>query len=167
MSAIFNAREVFEIAEQIERNGARFYRRAAELTAAWPAAREVMLRLAEMEDSHERLFRDMKEEYAPPPEGEEVLPDPDCQALAYLQEMADAQVFSNREDLAARLSDAVSLDEIYVIAIGFEKDAILYFTTIRKLVPNELGRNRIDMLITEEVGHVAMLSRERNRQPAA
>ena len=34
MSYEFNADEVFEIAERIERNGARFYRRAAELSSA-------------------------------------------------------------------------------------------------------------------------------------
>jgi rubrerythrin len=162
MSAMYNAREVFEIAEEIEHNGARFYRRAAELAEGWPDAQAVLTRLAAMEDEHEKLFRAMKQEFAPA-DGQATLPDPDGQALTYLREMGDAQVFGNREDLAARLTDAISLVEIYRMAIGFEKDSVLFFTAIRKLVPNDLGKNRIDMLITEEVSHVALLSRELKR----
>jgi rubrerythrin len=158
MKPMYNAREVFEIAEEIERNGARFYRRAAVLAEAWPEAAGVLGRLALMEDEHEKLFRALKEEVTVAPES--AIPDPDDQALAYLQEMGDAQVFGNREDLAGRLTDAVTLTEVYRLAIGFEKDSVLFFTAIRKLVPNELGKSRIDMLINEEVGHVALLSRE-------
>lgn len=159
MSAIFNAREGFELAEEIERNGAKFYRRAAELAGAWPEARKVVLALAGMEDEHERIFHALKLEFTTD-DLDEALPDADQQALTYLREMGEAKVFGNREDLAARLVDAISLQEIYRLAIGFEKDSILFFTAIRKLVPNDLGRNKIDMLITEEVAHVAMLSRE-------
>lgn len=158
MSAMYNAREVFEIAEEIERNGARFYRRAAALAEAWPEAQKVLTGLAAMEDEHEKLFQTMKREFAPV-DGNATLPDPDGQALTYLREMGDAQVFGNREDLSSRLSDATTLVEIYRMAIDFEKDSVLYFSAIRKLVPNDLGKNRIDMLITEEVSHVALLSR--------
>jgi len=163
---MYNVREVFEIAEEIERNGARFYRRAAVLAEAWPEAAEVLGRLARMEDEHEKLFRSLKEEFVPEA-APSAIPDPDDQALAYLQEMGDAQVFGNREDLAARLGDAVTLAEVYRLAIGFEKDSVLFFTAIRKLVPNELGKSRIDMLINEEVGHVALLSRELKKAPGA
>ena len=162
MSTMFNAREVFEIAEEIEHNGARFYRQAADLADAWPEAQKVLTRLATMEDEHEKLFRAMKQEFTPV-DGKATLPDPDEQALAYLREMGDAQAFGNREDLAGRLSDATTLVEIYRMAIGFEKDSVLYFSAIRKLVPNDLGKNRIDMLITEEISHVALLSRELKR----
>ena len=47
MSLDFNADEVFEIAEQIERNGSEFYRKAAE-NMSNPKAKEFLNHLAEM-----------------------------------------------------------------------------------------------------------------------
>ena len=48
MSDLFNAEEVLEIACQIERNGAGYYRQAAERVSD-PAARQMLLDLAAME----------------------------------------------------------------------------------------------------------------------
>jgi len=59
MSIDFNADEVFEIAEQIERNGAKFYRTVAEnVTDA--DKRKILINLAEMEDEHEQTFKTMR-----------------------------------------------------------------------------------------------------------
>src|SRR4030042_3366943 len=59
MTRTFNAFEAFEIAEQIERNGVRFYRKAAEM---FDDARVsgLFLKLAEWEKAHEELFADMR-----------------------------------------------------------------------------------------------------------
>jgi len=57
MAMPFNADEVFEMAEQIERNGGIFYRAAAE---KFPGVSKVLLGLAEMEDEHLKTFADMR-----------------------------------------------------------------------------------------------------------
>jgi len=54
----FNVDEVFTIAEQIERNGATFYRKAVKF-AKDTAIKRQLLELAEMEDSHEKTFAGM------------------------------------------------------------------------------------------------------------
>ena len=54
----FNADEVFEMAEQIEVNGARFYRASAD---KFPALKELLLELAAMEDDHQKTFAAMHE----------------------------------------------------------------------------------------------------------
>src|SRR4030042_6116011 len=61
MTRTFNAFEAFEIAEQIERNGVRFYRKAAEL---FDDARVsgLFLKLAQWEETHERIFADMRKQ---------------------------------------------------------------------------------------------------------
>jgi len=59
----YSAFEVFEIAEQVERNGAKLYRAEAELTSD-PQARRIFLRLAEWEIRHEKVFARMKRENA-------------------------------------------------------------------------------------------------------
>ena len=61
MTRTFNAIEVFEIAEQIERNGAAFYRKAAELFDDSDAA-GIFARLADWEIRHEAIFADMRKQ---------------------------------------------------------------------------------------------------------
>ncbi|MHC4072124.1 MAG: ferritin-like domain-containing protein [Planctomycetota bacterium] len=77
--------DVFEIAEQIERNGAKFYRRAAEISDD-PDAHKMFLRLAEWEVEHERIFAHMKKQLPEPNEEsgtlghQDTLPDPKVMA---------------------------------------------------------------------------------------
>ena len=59
MSYDFNADDVFEMAEQIERNGAVFYRKAA-ADIKDPDAKNFLSDLAAMEDSHEKTFSTMR-----------------------------------------------------------------------------------------------------------
>ena len=61
MADVFNIDETFEIAEQIERNGARFYRKAAGIFEA-SRAKSLLMDLAAMEDRHEKLFKEMRQE---------------------------------------------------------------------------------------------------------
>ena len=56
MSIDFNADEVFEIAEQIERNGAKFYRTSAK-NISDVNNKNFLIQLAEMEDEHEKTFK--------------------------------------------------------------------------------------------------------------
>ena len=56
----FNADEIFEMAEQIERNGAKFYRKAAESIDS--KSRDLLLGLAAMEDEHQKTFAAMRGE---------------------------------------------------------------------------------------------------------
>ena len=57
MAIPFNADEVYEMAEEIERNGARFYRKAAE---KFPAISELFQKLALMEDEHLATFASLR-----------------------------------------------------------------------------------------------------------
>ena len=98
MNVEFNADEVFEIAVQIEKNGARFYRRAAEI-AGNGEDRELLLSLAAMEDSHVKIFESLREELSGP-EGTLADFDPHGEAATYLQSMADGQVFDLTADIA-------------------------------------------------------------------
>ncbi len=60
MAAVFSADEVLEMALQIERNGAAFYRRAAQ-GADDPDAAVLLRELGKMEEEHESLFRRLRE----------------------------------------------------------------------------------------------------------
>ena len=59
MSYDFNADDVFKMAEQIEKNGAIFYRQAA-ADVSDEDAKAFLLDLAVMEDDHEKTFTAMR-----------------------------------------------------------------------------------------------------------
>ena len=61
MSYDFNADDVFEMAEQMERNSEKFYRAAADSTQD-SGNKEFLLELAVMEDAHEETFKAMRAE---------------------------------------------------------------------------------------------------------
>jgi rubrerythrin len=158
MSIPFNADEIFEIAEQIERNGAGFYRRASQGFADSPA-RQLLLDLAAMEDEHERVFAAMRAELSPE-EKEPTALDPYGEAALYLRGMADGHVFDVRADPAKRLTGKETRGEILRTAIGLEKDSIVFYLGIKEMVPERLGKHRVDAIIKEEMGHIAVLSKE-------
>ena len=156
MSIRYNADEVFEMAEQIERNGAKFYRRAAEVISA-AGAQQMMLELAAMEDDHEKTFAAMRGELS---EGERkpMVFDPDDELALYLQAMADRHVFDVSADPSERLKGQQTVEEILHMAIGLEKDSIVFYLGMRELVPERLGAARLDGIVREEYGHIATLS---------
>jgi rubrerythrin len=158
--AIFNAYEVFEIAEQIERNGHDFYCRAAEL-ASDRGTRNFLENMAKLEERHEDYFGRLKEKFALEKDAE--FPDLDDQTRSYLRAMAAGNVFvaSNiRKDL---IKGDESLMDLIRIALHFEKDSVVYFSTVKELVKDAADRVNIDALIREELRHVSMLTEEMER----
>ena len=65
MGITFNADEIFEMAEQIERNGVKFYNKAAG-NVSDGEVRAMLLALAEMEVDHEKTFSAMRAELSDP-----------------------------------------------------------------------------------------------------
>ncbi len=158
MSVPPTADEIFEMAEQIESNGARFYRRAAQgFTDS--RARQLMLDMAAMEDEHEKTFAAMRGELLQQ-EREPRAPDPYGEAILYVRGMADGHVFDVRKDPSERLTGKETMEDILKTAIGLEKDSIVFYLGIKEIVPERLSKQRIDDIIKEEMGHIAVLSKE-------
>jgi len=156
MSIRYNADEVFEMAEQIERNGAKFYRRAAELSSE-ADAKEMMVELAAMEDDHEKTFAEMRRELSES-ERKPLVFDPDNELGLYLQAMADTRVFNVNADPSAKLTGEESRDDVLRMSIGMEKDSIVFYLGMKELVPARLGKDRMDGIIQEEYRHISQLS---------
>lgn len=147
----FNADEVFEMAEQIERNGARFYRAAAE---KFTALRQVLLDLAAMEDDHEKTFAAMQAELSDP----EQIFDPDDRAQMYLRVMADGNVFDTKADPVELLADKNTPQEVLMTAIGLEKDSVVFYVGLKGSVSRKAGKDKVQAIIGEEISHIATLS---------
>jgi len=155
MAFSFNADEVLQMAERIERNGARFYRRAAEACGADERTRNKLLELAEMEDYHEQTFAKMREALRVE-ESQPVAFDPQGEAARYLAAMADANVFGPEADPVDLICDK-SIEELLKIAIGLEKESIVFYLGLRDLVPAKLGMDKVERILREEMSHVALL----------
>ena len=155
MSMRFNADDVLEMALGIERNGAAFYRRAAELQQD-AHARATLLELAAMEEDHEKTFADMRKGLTAE-EQRETTYDPEGQLPLYLRAMADNQVFDTKTSPADRLTGKESVAHLLRYAIGMEKDSIVFYLGLQELVPKRLGAARIGDIIKEEMGHIATL----------
>jgi len=149
----FNADEIFEMAEEIERNGGRFYRQAAD--CADDDAKPLLLDLAAMEDDHEKTFASMRAELASG-EKKTVTFDPEDQAGQYLQAMADGKVFSG--DPCDLLTGGRSIVEVLDIAIGLEKDSIIFYQCMKPFVPETLGKDKLNDIINQEIGHILLLT---------
>jgi rubrerythrin len=160
MSITFSADEIFEMAEELERNGGKFYRQAAE-SFKDPAKEQLLLSLAEMEDQHEVTFEAMRAQLTDE-EREVTTYDPDHEAAMYLRAMADGHVFDVKQPPSEKLTGKESFEEILKIAIGCEKDSIVFYLGLRDLVPAKEGKDKIDAIIREEMGHISILNKQLN-----
>jgi rubrerythrin len=151
----FNADDVLEMALEIERNGAAFYTRAADLVQE-VGARDTLLELAAMERDHEKTFGGMRQGLTAE-ERQQTSYDPEGQLPLYLRAMADKQVFDTRVSPADLLTGKESVSDLVHYAIGMEKDSIVFYLGLQDLVPQRLGGARVGQIIKEEMGHIATL----------
>jgi rubrerythrin len=160
MSITFSADEIFEMAEELERNGSKFYRQAAK-NFKEPAKQQLLLSLAEMEDQHEITFEAMRSQLT---EAEKEIStfDPDDEAGMYLRAMADGHVFDVSQPPSEKLTGSETFTDILKIAIGCEKDSIVFYLGLRDLVPAKEGKDKIDAIIREEMGHISILNKQLN-----
>jgi len=152
MSYDFNANEVFVMAEQMERNGAKFYRKAAKEVSE-PDNKKLLDDLAAMEDQHEKTFIAMRKELSEK-EKEQTVFDPAGEAVLYLHALADTRVFFKKD------IEVASMEGILKAAIEAEKDSIIFYLGMKAAIPENLGKHRIENIIKEEMGHIKILSQK-------
>jgi rubrerythrin len=157
----FNADEVFEMAIRAEQNGAAFYRKAAALNADKSSV-EFLEKLAAMEDAHVKVFAHMRQDLSDREKTQTVYDRYDEGAL-YLAAATDAHGGEGSPAVADTLTGEETMEQILQIAIELEQKSILFYVGLRDMVPENLGKDRVDKIIEEEKGHVAALMREMQR----
>ena len=154
MKLYFNSDEVFEMAEDIERQGAAFYTKAAGLFSDTDI-KNLLEGLSKMEVSHEKAFKKMRSD---------ILSDafkgydPDEMAAAYINSFTEGKVFSKGSDMCDALGAKSTLSEILKMAIEAEKNSILFYTGIKKALPETMAKDAIEDIISEEMKHIVMLT---------
>ena len=154
----YSADDIFEMAVRSERNVAAYYRKAAQLHSD-QSETEFLVKLAEMEDEHERTFRSLRGELT----ARERMPtalDPYDQNSLYLSAMADKHIAEGSPTLADKLTGRETMVEILTAARDLEKESILFYVGMKNMVPEDFGKQRIEQIIEEEKGHYVTLTKE-------
>ena len=157
MSITFNADEIFEMAEEIERNAEKFYRQAAKI-APDKETKKYFLDLAVMEAGHLITFEEMRAQLSPQ-EKTQSLFDPDNQAALYLKTMADSRGWEGKASPTDEFYGDEKIEDILKIAVDAEKNSVVFYTGIKDLVPPKVGKDKIEAIIKEELGHIAALNK--------
>jgi rubrerythrin len=156
MGVFFSGRELIDIAIGIERNGASFYHSVAE-SAESEVAKGVYQYLADEERKHIEVFQRMLgsvSDYRPPETYTE-------EYDLYLRALINSRVFTD-DQTAYEMAQRVTGDaEAIQIALGAEKDSILFYSEMRDLVRRR-DRKAVDKIIEEERSHLRQLSDLKN-----
>jgi rubrerythrin len=162
MAYEFNAAEIFDVACQIERNGADFYREMSGKISDKPI-RKLLTDLALMEKAHDQVFESMKKELTSQEQMLTVF-DPAGETVLYLKAMADAHVFNEDAGqdftLPEYLSEKAKIIKIVRAATSLEWESISFYVGIKEFVTEQFGKKRIDDIIKEEMRHVRILSNQ-------
>ncbi len=158
MGFFFNAQDIFEIAIEIERNGATFYRNAAAVMTE-DAERRELLELAAMEDQHEIVFSALAKRLI----GEH--PDTEWfnaqnEAAEYLQSFAAGQIFDMRAAQPPALTSKTPMRTVIEFAIQRELESVAFYTGLKDAVPDAANKLLIEKIIREEMGHITLLGRK-------
>ncbi len=150
MSYDFNVNDILEMAEQIEENGAVFYNQAAD-SIIEGRTKSFLVNLADMEKKHKDIFSNMRANLTEKEKADTVF-DPQGDTASYLKALADVRVFFEKKN------DVSNIKSILKEAVIAEKDSIAFYVGMKKLVPENMGKNKIDQIINEEMRHIKLLS---------
>lgn len=158
MSIDFNAEEVLRMAEKIESNGGKFYRRAAEKFQD-PEVSKLLTRLASEEDKHLEIFKSMREKVKQPASVvfEESL---DRMLHEYLNAFADSALFNEKRDPLAKVTGDEDLEHVLDGAIRREMESVMFYLGMKDAVKDDSERGNIDRIIQEEMNHYHSLKAE-------
>lgn len=170
MAALFNGKDVLEMAVLIEQRGAGFYRKAAEMSRT-EEQQSFFNDLAEMELQHSRIFTEQLEKAKLTAKKDstdsidayfkyvqqELQPAEQGPTLAQADAFVSKTVLSSQpQDMAAANTSMLNLAQT---AMGMEKDSVVFYLSMRENMDEENDKLVIDGIVAEELKHIRMLSK--------
>lgn len=151
MGNIFVGGEIVEIGIQIENNGRDFYNTLAKQTKD-QKAQEVFRFLAGEEEKHIKVFQGMLAKAQKfEPQGLDA-----NDYLGYMKALAGEHIFTQK-DRGQEIAQGTKDDrEALYLAIRFEEDSIVFYSGMKKIVP-EYDHKIIEALIMQEENHLRQL----------
>ncbi|MCX6557093.1 MAG: ferritin family protein [Candidatus Aminicenantes bacterium] len=149
MSYLLAVKEILGFAIYIEERGYEFYVEAMKKFSE-PRATQLFQYLADEEFKHKTLFKKLQEQADDAAKGDA---EADAEYQAYMKEFVKAHQLGDKEAIQAKLARISSLDEILDLAMGFEKDSIVFFSGLKEMLAK--GRTAaVERVIHEEMDHL-------------
>lgn len=147
---MFSAREVLDIAIQIERNGEKIYRDAVAVVSDESLC-STLKWMAEEERSHAGWFAELKD-------GLQEENGRNLMAEAFGRELFD-DVLKNRSFSLEEVdfSQIEHRQQLLETFIEFEKDSVLFYQVLQPFVRDAETSQKLEMIISEERRHIEML----------
>jgi rubrerythrin len=144
-------KDIIDIAVQIEQNGERVYRHAAEKIED-PSLRSLLQRLADDETQHAKWFEALTDKVS----GTGEFPEQEKMGRALLQNAIGAQSFTLED---ADFSSMKKIEDLLKLAIEFEKDTALFYRMLQPLVGDQKTLEQLQAIIREEETHAKRLEK--------
>ena len=148
---IFSAREIAQAAVEKEKKRKGFYAQVTQLSTD-AKMKDLFQFLTEEEDRHVDAFTQIRDSLPENAESDEYIEDMNT----YMDSMIDDRLYSEI-DTAEFVQKAIDTRDVFKLAIGFEKDAILYFKEFLPFLSDE-DRKAVVELIEQEKGHIRKLA---------
>lgn len=151
MAVLFSAREIVEAAIEKEKKRKGFYSTVAELSQH-EEMKKLFRFLTEEEEKHVETFIRIRDGIAEEAHSSEYTEE----MQAYMDAVIDDHLYLEI-DTKEFVQRAIDAKDVFRLAIGFEKDAILYF---REFLPyvSEADQKTVNGLIEAEKGHIRRLT---------
>jgi rubrerythrin len=154
MSRELTTFEVLEIAEQMEREAARFYRRAAGLYED-PGISKLFSELAQWEKRHVQLFVEMKDRLSA---GTGAPGRFDLDRVGVSRLAVPTAVFNARSEPARELTGTEARADVLRLALEKERHAIGYYMSLTEFALGQDNLRVIKEILAEEQRHVRILA---------
>ena len=152
MTNVFAGSEIVELGIQIEKNGRDFYNTLIAQSKN-QKTKDMFKYLAGEEQKHIAIFQKILnsvQKYEP----QEAFPG---EYFAYMRALASEYVFTQKDKGNQIAKNTKSDKEAIELGIGFEKDSIIFYEGMKKVVPQHDYR-LLDELIAQEQDHLRKLS---------
>ena len=146
---MFSLKDIVDIAVQIERNGERVYRRAAEKIED-PSLRSMLQWLADEETQHAKWFEALIDKV--PGTGDFL--EEEKMGRALLKNAVGAESFSLED---ADLLSMEKIEDLLKLSIEFEKDTVLFYGMLQPLIEDQKTLEQLHAIIQEEENHIDRL----------
>jgi rubrerythrin len=158
MKTSFSLDEILKMAEQLEKNGATFYRFAAKEISN-PHISKLLRDLASWEEGHEKIFARMRATLKGKMQVRKAS-DPKDKSSLHLQMLFDGNLFDLKTDPIELIKDITTIDDVLQMAVKKEKDSVIFYLSLKNLLANRADRKIIDKIIEEEMDHITFLNKE-------
>jgi len=151
----YNIKEIIEMAIQTEKLGFRFYTKIAEKFKRNKDLVDLFTKLASKEQVHEKTFTELKRLV-----GKSGTEDVEWgEVTNYMRAFVESEFFLGKGKSLPSLSRIKTSKDAVKFALGFEKETLLYFMELRKIVKE---KEMVDEIINEEKSHIMWLAAFKN-----